>query len=600
MPRQTAEDLSRLLRKLDRRGYKAYKELSGAWSFQRFDLFIDHVQGDPFAAPSRLRLRVPMERAAFPADTFFNKSREIALRDHLTRQFGRTCRRIGRDGGGDSRGGRGGPDSRRGPGRGRSPRAGSGKSGAIEIDMPGQEVIERSSCFVNEDFVEIRFVAGLPAFGRKIAGDLAETLLCEMIPEIAKESLFFKSLDAGEVYRAVETSEDADSLRSQLAERNLVAFVADGAVLPRRSGVDERPMERGEAVPFRSPDSLRISFDLPNRGPIEGMGITRGVTLITGGGYHGKSTLLNAVDQGIYNHIPGDGREFVVADPLAYKVRAEDGRRIERTSITPFISNLPYGRDTDAFCSENASGSTSQAANIIEAIEAGASALMIDEDTSATNFMIRDHRMQELVAKDNEPITPFIDKVRQLYSERGVSTILFIGGSGDYFDVADVVIGMKAYVPEDVTAEARRIAEKYRSERSREGGESFGRFVSRAPLPAGIDPSRGKKGVKIKIRGAGTIDFGSERIDLSAIEQLIHPGQARAIAAAMVHAKGIMDGRLSMAQLLDRLSSEIEEGGLDALAGAGNGRKPGDLVKFRRLELAAALNRLRSFKVKQL
>ena len=354
-------------------------------------------------------------------------------------------------------------------------------------------------------------------------------------------------------------------------------------------------MDRGEAVPFTAPESFRVEFTLPNRGVVSGMGIPRGVSLIVGGGYHGKSTLLNAIEQGVYNHIPGDGREMVVSDPLAFKIRAEDGRRIEQTAITPFISNLPYGRDTDSFSSENGSGSTSQAANIIEAIEAGATTLLIDEDTSATNFMIRDHRMQELVAKDREPITPFIDKVRQLYEERGVSTILVIGGSGDYFDVADHVISMNAYVPADVTEEARRIAEKYRSERTREGGERFGAFIERAPVPAGIDPSRGKRDVKINIRGPQIIDFGTERIDLTGVEQLIHTGQARAISEAMVSAKRKMDGKLTLRELLDQVMAEIDARGLDAVGG----KKSGDLVRFRRLELAAALNRLRSFRVRQ-
>ncbi len=578
----TAEDLSSELKRLDRRGYKAYKDIAGRWDFRNFQLYIDHVQGDPFAAPSRVRARVPMQVADFPDDTYHNRSREVGLRDHLTRRFGAACRRYGKK------------------------RGGSGKSGTIGIDMPGQEVIERTSVIVNSDFVEARFVAGLPAFGRKIAGRLAEELLLDQVPQIVEHSLLFGRLDRAAVYEAVETAEDADALRAALSgpEGNaaesgvgtkLVAFVADGAILPRRSGVDERPMDRSEAVPFTAPESFRVEFTLPNRGVVSGMGIPRGVSLIVGGGYHGKSTLLNAIEQGVYNHMPGDGREMVVSDPLAFKIRAEDGRRIEKTAITPFISNLPYGRDTDSFSSENGSGSTSQAANIIEAIEAGATTLLIDEDTSATNFMIRDHRMQELVAKDREPITPFIDKVRQLYEQRGVSTILVIGGSGDYFDVADHVISMNAYVPADVTEEARRIAEKYRSERTREGGRSFGDFIERAPEPAGIDPRRGKRDVKINIRGPRIIDFGTERIDLSGVEQLIHTGQARAISEAMLSAKRMMDGKLTLRELLDRVMAEIDARGLDAVGG----KKSGDLVRFRRLELAAALNRLRSFRVRQ-
>ncbi|MFP4268363.1 MAG: ABC-ATPase domain-containing protein [Spirochaetaceae bacterium] len=566
----TAEDLTTLLRRIDGKGYKAYKDCSGKWEFDHFTLFIDHVQGDPFAAPSRMRVRVPMKIAGFPDDTYSSKSREIALRDYLTRRFGSICRRAKKQGG-------------------------SGKSGVIDIDMPGQEVIERTSCVLTSDYVEARFIMGLPAFGRKIAGRIAEKMCTEELPQIVEGSLTFANLKKDPLYEHVQTAEDADFLRNLLKEKGLVSFVSDEAVLPRRSGVDDRPMRKDEAVLFTSPESFRISVELPNRGEVTGMGIPLGITLIVGGGYHGKSTLLNAVEQGVYNHIPGDGRELVVTDPDACKIRAEDGRRIEKTAITPFISNLPYGRPTDSFSSENASGSTSQAANIIEAVEAGSTTLLIDEDTSATNFMIRDHRMQELVAKDREPITPFIDKVRQLYADRGVSTVLVIGGSGDYFDVADTVISMNAYVPEDVTAEAKQIAGKYRTERTREGGETFGSIVERAPLPSGIDPSKGKRDVKITLRGPRIIEFGTERIDLTSIEQLIHPGQARAIAEAMVTARRVMDGKKTLKELLDEVMSRIDREGLDAVGG----KKPGDLVRFRRLELAAALNRLRSFEVSQ-
>ncbi|MFP4618345.1 MAG: ABC-ATPase domain-containing protein [Spirochaetaceae bacterium] len=566
----TAEDLTTLLRRIDGKGYKAYKDCSGKWEFDHFTLFIDHVQGDPFAAPSRMRVRVPMKIAGFPDDTYSSKSREIALRDYLTRRFGSICRRAKKQGG-------------------------SGKSGVIDIDMPGQEVIERTSCVLTSDYVEARFIMGLPAFGRKIAGRIAEKMCTEELPQIVEGSLTFANLKKDPLYEHVQTAEDADFLRNLLKEKGLVSFVSDEAVLPRRSGVDDRPMRKDEAVLFTSPESFRISVELPNRGEVTGMGIPLGITLIVGGGYHGKSTLLNAVEQGVYNHIPGDGRELVVTDPDACKIRAEDGRRIEKTAITPFISNLPYGRPTDSFSSENASGSTSQAANIIEAVEAGSTTLLIDEDTSATNFMIRDHRMQELVAKDREPITPFIDKVRQLYADRGVSTVLVIGGSGDYFDVADTVISMNAYVPEDVTAEAKQIAGKYRTERTREGGETFGSIVERAPLPSGIDPSKGKRDVKITLRGPRIIEFGTERIDLTSIERLIHPGQARAIAEAMVTARRVMDGKKTLKELLDEVMSRIDREGLDAVGG----KKPGDLVRFRRLELAAALNRLRSFEVSQ-
>jgi len=417
----------------------------------------------------------------------------------------------------------------------------------------------------------------------------------EEIPRIVEASLHHGNLDGEALMEQVKVAEDADFLRSALNGKGLVAFVANGAILPRASGIDPRPLKGGQVIPFESPPSFRVEVDLPNRGRVTGMGIPEGVTLIVGGGYHGKSTLLNALELGVYDHIPGDGRELVVTDPTAMKIRAEDGRRIERTDISPFISNLPFGRDTVEFSTEDASGSTSQSANIIESLEVGSSLLLIDEDTSATNFMIRDQRMQELVSKDKEPITPFVDKVRFLHSELGVSTILVIGGSGDYFEVADRVICMIDYLPRDLTEEARQIADRYGTRRKREGGDSFGMIAHRIPLASSFDPSRGRREVKIGSRGLQSIAFGTHNIDLGEVEQLVDVSQTRAIGDAIHYATRIMDGHRTLREIIDSVMSDIEERGLDVL----NPRPVGDYAHFRRQELAAAINRLRTLAVRQ-
>lgn len=568
---KTAEDLRRTLRRIDGRGYKAYKDIEGVYDCGDYILFVDHAQGDPFASPSRVRVRVPQKVGGFPKEAHHNRSREIALRDFLTRRFSDACRRF-------CRGNRG-----------------TGNSGMISIDRPGQEILERTSAFITELYVEARFVMGLPAFGRTAAGRHAEAMFFEELPQIVRASLFFKNLDQKALYEHIETAEDADFLRDQLDGLGLVAFVADGAILPRASGIDPRPLIKGRVVPFESPEPLRVRVELPNRGIITGMGIPKGVTLIVGGGYHGKSTLLRALELGVYNHIPGDGREFVVANSRTTKIRAEDGRRIEKVDISPFIANLPFGQDTKAFSTDDASGSTSQAANIIEALEVGAEVLLIDEDTSATNFMIRDHRMQELVSKDKEPITPFIDKVRQLYRDLGVSTILVIGGSGDYFDVADCVICMVEYKPHDLTEQARVIAEKYKAERKPEGGEYFGRITERVPLAHSFDPSKGKREVKISSKGLQSIAFGTHNIDLGAVEQLVDISQTRAIGDAIYYATRYMDGRRRLREIVEAVLSDIEEKGLDVLSP----RPVGDYARFRGLELAAAINRLRTLSVRQ-
>lgn len=564
----TREALKQQLKRLDGNSYKAYKSLKGSYDFPDFTLVIDHVQGDPFAAPSRVRVMVPQEIAAFPPHLYSNSSRAIALADYLIRQFDQQSRQ-------------------------RQRQQGSGKSGLVAIASPSQAILSRTAARVNDDGVELRFMVGLPAFGRRIAGFQAVDLLCEDIPDLVDRSLMYGSLSAKAIQRHVDTAEDADWLRQQLAAQGLVAFVADGAILPRRSGVDDRPLDRA-AVPFESPASLRVTFDCPHAGSISGMGIPQGISLIVGGGYHGKSTLLRAIEAGVYNHIPGDGREYVITDAAAYKIRAEDGRSVTGVDISPFINHLPQGQPTDQFSTTNASGSTSQAANIMEALEAGARVLLVDEDTSATNFMIRDRRMQALIAKDREPITPFIDKIRQLYDDYGVSTLLVVGGSGDYFDVADRVIALDSYRPREVTAEAQEIATQYRTARQSEGGTQFGKFTPRRILPRSIDPSKGRREINLKVRDMDEIRFGTEEIDLSAVEQLVEPGQVQAIAAAIVYAREhLMDKSTALPQVLTAVMDDIDRFGLDCLSEYPRG----DWAIFRPLELAAALNRLRTLEV---
>ena len=563
------ENLRQLLLQLDNRGYKAYKAIQGSYEFPDFTLIVDRVQGDPFASPSQVRVQLPQSVAGFPRNLYQSRSREIALRDYLTRQFDHAARDI------------------------RS-RRGTGNSGLIAITHVGQSVLERTSAFVTDELVEVRFVVGLPARGRSIAGRQAAEMLCEDIPDIVDKALKYRQLDATAIEHHVETVEDADCLRQNLVGRGLVAFIPDGAILPRRTGVDDQPLSV-EAVAFQSPETLRVEFTCPNRGLITGIGIPVGITLIVGGGYHGKSTLLRAIELGVYNHISNDGRELVVTNPAAVKIRAEDGRSIASVDISPFINQLPQGRSTSQFSTTNASGSTSQAANIMEALEAGAKLLLVDEDTAASNFMIRDRRMQQLIAKEKEPITPFIDKVRQLYTDYAVSTILVMGGSGDYFDVADTVIAMENFQPQDVTEKAKAIALANRTERIPEGGKRFGEITARIPLGESIDPSRGNREVKLKVRDVDEVVFGTEEIDLAAVEQIVERGQLRAIAQAIIYAKRqYINERYTLPEILDRVMADIESQGLDVLTDM----PEGDLVLFRRFELAAVLNRLRTLKVR--
>lgn len=560
---------------LEGHGYRDYKSIKGDYGFSAFNLSVDYVQGDPFAAPSHICLQVSQAIANFPTQWIADYAAQTAIADYLTRQVAQVAQFL-------------------------QQKRGSGNSGRIEIAAPSQAVIRRTAIWLDANGIELRLTVGLPAFGRRIAGKAAAALLCDDMPQLVDRCLQYSALDAKEMERYVQTFQDAEALRHQLIQKGLVAFIPAGACLPRQSGVDERPLASGAdlfALPEGSFDES-VELNTPYSGKITGLGIKAGVTVIVGGGYHGKSTLLKAIEQGIYNHVPGDGRDRTVSHPDTVKLRAEDGRSVSGVDISPLINRLPKGRSSQNFSTTNASGSTSQAAGLIEAIEAGAKVLLIDEDTAATNFMIRDRHMQTLISKDKEPITPFIDKVRQLYDEYGISTILVMGGSGDYFSVADTVIAMEDYQPRIVTAQAKAIAQADPNQRQFEGGTQFTETkaapMARAILPDSLPPGKNGRSPQIKAQ-KDKLMLGYEEIDLRAIEQIVEAHQVRAIAQAIVYAERYyFDIQRSLSEVLDYVMADIVSGGLDVLGE--NERRYGDLAMFRRFELAAAINRLRTLK----
>jgi predicted ABC-class ATPase len=551
------------LDRIDRKGYGAYKDISGTHDFGRFILIVDRVQRDPFAPPSLIRIRT--KENAFDPTLFETPVRRVAFEDFLTRSVEREIRHTVRG------------------------HRGSGGSGRVEIQRTSQVVIPRTSMVVEPGYVEARMAVGLPAQGRSVDARAAKTVLLEELPEVVRGGLV--PAPNGGVERArlhVETVEDADYLRGLLPGLDLVAFVADGAVLPRESGASDRPLRDG-AVPFESPVEYRVEVELPNGSFVSGMGVPEGVTLVAGGGFHGKSTLLSALSWGVYDHVPGDGRELVVARGDAVKVRAEDGRSVSGVDISAMIGDLPGGRSTKDFSTPNASGSTSQAANIAEAIEVGTSLFLVDEDTSATNFMIRDERMRELVKR--EPISPFIDLVRPLHRSLGISTVVVVGGVGDYLDVADRVILLEDYVPSDATPRSREVTKKFppRVPLAESGVHAP---HERAIDASSIDLRRGKRQTA-RGRGLHTIELGRERVDLSYLEQLAEAGQTEAVARIIGEWAAAGDVREVGELVRDTLAS-VSEKGLDSLGGYGG--HPGEMSLPRAQEVAAATNRVRSLR----
>ena len=560
---KSSAELKKDILAIDHRGYPGYKGLRGRYQFKDHVLSIDHVQGDPFASPSHLSVHVDGHKAGFPKDYYQDDISRITLQDHLTRCFGKALA----------------PFSFKAKG--------SGKSGLLSVSHCGQQVLERTACEVSSDgTVTVRFEAGFPANGRSVnAGELVK-MLFQFVPEAAQSALFYDRLNKNALKAAIELARDQQFIREHLSEQGLAAFLADGSVLPRESGISDRPMKG--AVPFQSPAACKVTVTLPYHGPVTGMGIKKGITLFVGGGYHGKSTLLQALEMGVYNHIAGDGREYVITDPSAWKLRAEDGRSISHTDISPFINHLPNKKDTVHFSTEDASGSTSQAANLMEAVESGSKLLLIDEDTSATNFMIRDELMQKVICREEEPITPFIESVRSMYDDLGVSSIIVAGSSGSFFQIADTIIQMKEYIPYDITERAREAAASYPALKQQE------HFPASDNMRAPKANQALKKDPRLKMKTMGTNEMllAKDAIELRYLEQLIDPEQTNALAYALKYLElNRMNGSRTVPQLLDDIEALTASKGLSALYDKEYVRS--GLAMPRRQEISACLNRYR-------
>ena len=590
----TATELRTKLRNIDHRGYPAYKELKGQYNFGDYILSIDHVQGDPFASPSRLSVLVKKEKAGFPAEYYDTPAKRITLQDHLTRLFGRWVA------------------------GGSFQAKGSGKSGLMTVSRCGQQVLERTTMRVQDGDVTLRFEAGFPANGRTINARELEKMLFDILPDCVRKSLYYVKIDQEKLKQAIRLCEDQQYIRQSLSEKGLCAFIADGSVLPRESGVSEKPMKG--AVTFLSPESLRVSLNLPHRGEICGMGIPKGITLFVGGGYHGKSTILQALQNGVYNHIAGDGREYVITDSSAFKLRAEDGRSITGVDISPFIRNLPNKKDTVHFSTEDASGSTSQAANLIEALESGSGLILIDEDTSATNFMVRDQLMAQVITSGEEPITPFIDRVRGMYEDLGVSSVIVAGSSGAFFHIADTIIQMKEYMPIDITGRAKQAAAAYDKaaeykglpegegmsadsiadeQSGRTGGKAEGaRFpaFNRKRCPAPDMALRKDDRIKIRTTGTSELSLSRENVELRYLEQLKDQEQTAALAYLLKYAQlKMMDGKKDLRQIGDLLEEQLDRKGLESLFERGD--VAAQLARPRKQEILACINRYRRLKI---
>lgn len=548
---KNSEELRQQLRSINRKSYPAYKGLKSLYHFGNYILSIDHVQGDPFASPSHVSIQISHKDAGFPVEYYKDTLTGTTLCDYLTRQFEKQVSQY-------------------------SFRAkGSGKSGLLTVSHCGQEILSRTACEITEKGITARFFVGFPANGRTINATELEKILFDFLPVCIQKSFFYSSLNAKELQNYIELAEDQEFIRQTLPDKNLCAFIADGSILPRESGISSRPMKA--SVPFTSPDSLRISINLPHKGKITGMGIPKGITLIVGGGYHGKSTLLNALELGVYNHIPGDGREYVITDATAVKLRSEDGRFIKDVDISMFINDLPNRKDTHCFSTLDASGSTSQAAGIVESIEAGSHLFLLDEDTSATNFMVRDAFMQQVIQREKEPITPFLERAEDLYKKAGISTILVAGSSGAFFHIADTIIQMDNYVPKDITASVKKLCCQYPlpSVSVTDFQLPYSHRIMSRPAESSkrlrhnshgnhsdSDATRPER-LKTRISGTDSFSLGRQEIDLRYTEQLIDAEQTAALGLLLKYAiEHLADGRRTLPEIVQFLWKNLSSHGL--------------------------------------
>lgn len=547
------DQLTATLKKIEKQNYRAYQQIKGQYDFSDYTFYIDYVQADPYASASRVRAVRPWSVTGLEWLKTKSDSYQIAARDFIARRFAELSK----------------------------------QEGSLSIALTGQTVMDSTAVLFTEEGIELRFRVSLPAEGRSALGKKADNLLTFYLPKFIRRATLERELDKDALVRHCEVVEDQDYMRSQLDELGLMAFVGNGSILPRIAGNCDLPMK--DAVSFTAPETLEVTINTPNQGPVTGLGIRQGITLIVGGGFHGKSTLLNAIERSIYNHIPGDGREHIVANRNSMKIRAEDGRSVHSLNLSNYINHLPMGKNTADFSTQDASGSTSQAAWLQESIEAGATGLLIDEDTSATNFMIRDERMQALVSKGDEPITPLVDRIGQLRDELEISTVIVMGGSGDYLDVADTVIQMHDYQAIDVSEKAKQVILQHPTERHNESESPLESFRPRALNRAALQKILADGKFRVSAKGIDSLRFGKEFTDLSALEQLESSSEVNAIGWLW----------FQLAQLPGWSSNPAKEI-TQMLEGNWSKQMPnqGDLAKPRTLDVMAALNRMRKSQFK--
>ena len=541
------EGLKELLKGIDGKRFSTYKRLKGiVIDYRVAKARFTKVQPDPHAPPSIIEVVISKSSHGFPKE-LLTEPKSVPLTDYLARALYVVLRRLRR-------------------------KCGTGYSCYLGIPKPGPWILKRSCVEVCGDDLILRWFIGLPARGRRVLGREARNLLLNDVPKVINSITSLKK-EISKIERHVNNYLDQEFVRSWLCKNGYVAFIVDGSVLPRESSISERPMPN--AVPFKSPKSLRVTIRLPSGKSVSGMAIPKGFTVITGGGYHGKTTLLESIQEGIYNHIEGDGRELVVSRGYTILVKAEDGRLVHHVDISTFISKLPSGDDTRDFTTLDASGSTSMAASINEAIELGAEVLLIDEDTSATNLLFKDEVMYGIIRE--EPIRPLSRQVRDLIKKTGTSVIAVVSASPSLLRYADHVVLMENYIPQDITEKVKEVLKGLDQEEY---------------SPPRVRVFKGIKGLK-KVRAKGFkivteyTDGTTFELDLTNNPRIVEVGQVKFIAITIRELSRLVKKPLRTNELMKYLNKVIKKEGFNIETPT-----PPDLTWVDAFDVLWVLNRL--------
>lgn len=533
------------IRSLQGKNYGLYKSLADrSWDFGDFVLEFLHVQGDPYAPASRVMIKASLLMLGFPSEWGGSFERRLALSDYLYRRLSALVREKYPD-----------------------------RDAAVVFDTAGPEMLVRNALWVDNGELRACLQVRLPGDGRKIQAEAAAEILTMVLPDLVSAALYNsgESKKDGvepELVEHYRVLAERKEILSQLEERGLCAFVPDGAVLPRASGLSELPMEG--AVPFAAPEEMAVML-VANGREIRGMGIPKGITVISGGAFHGKSTLLQALTKSVYPHIPGDGREGIVVSESAVRVGVEDGRSVRGTDLSQFVRDLPGGISTKNFTTACASGSTSEAANLMEAMEAGSDVFLIDEDSSAVNFLIRDVRVRKLLGDDREPLIPLTDRIREI---KGRSFILVAGACGDFLDLADNIIVMASYKAECARINGKNVA----------AGLGDGAVKVASGLPAFVEPecrdfaeyvkpllpslrpaSAVERQVKVKISGDTLLQIGFLVSDTSKAGALVDKQQRFGAGFMLLNlcqnaaSNNDADGESAKATIMERINALCEK-----------------------------------------